>query len=156
MSTQDQPPGGRTLALDLGERRIGLAISDPLGLTAQGLPSLKRTSKREDFSALLRLIREMQVSRIVVGLPLHMSGREGSQAAAAREFARALAERTGLPVELWDERLTTVEAERVLRASGVSHRKRSEVIDRLSAVLILQSYLEAQAARREEQQDRSN
>jgi len=147
VSQPRQETGGRILALDLGERRIGLAISDPLGLTAQGLPTLIRTNKRSDWAALLRLIKDKQVTRVVVGLPLKLSGREGAQAQAARRFAEELARQTGLPVELYDERLTTAEAQRVLRASGMGPRKRAQASDRLAAVLILESYLEARAAR---------
>ena len=138
---------GTILALDLGARRIGLAISDPLGITAQGLPTLVRTSKRKDLEALARLASQYQVCRIVVGYPLHLSGEEGAQAVAARRFAEELARVTGLPVELHDERLTTAQAERVLRDSGISLRKRAQAVDQLSAVLILQSYLESRAAR---------
>jgi len=138
--------GSRILALDLGARRIGLALSDPLGLTAQGLPTLIRTNRRKDLEALARLVAERQVSRIIVGYPLDMSGREGTQAAAARRFAQELARVTGVCVELHDERLTTAQAQRLLRSSGVSLRKRTRAVDRLAAVLILQNYLESRAA----------
>ncbi|MGC8793022.1 MAG: Holliday junction resolvase RuvX [Bryobacteraceae bacterium] len=134
---------GRILALDLGGRRIGLAVSDPLGVIAQGLPTLERTSKRETLAALARLAAQYQVRRIVVGYPLELSGAEGNQAAAARRFARELQRVTGLPVELHDERLTTVQAERVLRASGLDAHGCAQVVDRLAAVIILQSYLDA-------------
>jgi putative Holliday junction resolvase len=133
----------RILALDLGRRRIGLAISDPLGITAQGLPTLERKNIRSDLAALSAIIRERGVGRILVGHPLHMSGDAGSQARAASEFADRLARHTGLQVKLWDERLTTVEAARVLRSSGIGIEKRARAIDRLSAVILLQSYLDA-------------
>ena len=144
-----EPKQGRVLALDVGRRRIGLALSDELGLTAQGLPTLARTNKREDLAALARLAAEKGVTLILVGHPLHMSGEEGRQAEWVREFAEGLARHTGLPFELRDERLTTVEAERVLRASGVSIEKRARAVDRLAAVLLLQGYLDARALERE-------
>jgi putative Holliday junction resolvase len=137
---------GRILALDLGKRRIGLALSDPLGITAQGLPTLERTNIREDLSALERLIAQHEVALILVGHPLHMSGQEGRQAEHAREFAHRLGERTGIAVKLWDERLTTVEAQRVLKESGVSIAKRARAIDKLAAQILLESYLDAGAA----------
>jgi putative Holliday junction resolvase len=131
------------MALDLGKKRIGMAISDPLGITAQGLPNLERTTKRADLAELARLAQDRDVSLILIGNPLHMSGGEGRQSAWAREFADALAARTGRPVRLWDERLTTVEASRVLRSSGISIQKRARAVDRLSAVILLQSYLDS-------------
>lgn len=133
----------RILALDLGKRRIGLAISDPLGITAQGLPNLVRTNKRNDFAALEQLIREREVGSILMGNPINMGGKEGRQSGWVREFADELAQRTKLPVKLWDERLTSVEAGRVLRASGISIAKRAAAVDRLSAVILLQSYLDS-------------
>ena len=136
-------PATRILALDLGKRRIGLAISDPLGITAQGLPNLVRTNKRADLAALEELIQEREVGRIVMGNPMNMGGSEGRQSAWVREFADALEKRTGLPVQLWDERLTSVEAGRVLRASGISIEKRAAAVDKLSAVILLQSYLDS-------------
>jgi putative Holliday junction resolvase len=133
----------RILALDLGKRRIGLAISDPLGISAQGLPNLERTNKRTDLAALATLVRERGVGKILMGNPINMGGREGRQSGWVRDFAAALEQSTGLPVEFWDERLTTVEAHRVLRSSGISIAKRAAAIDRLSAVILLQSYLDS-------------
>jgi putative Holliday junction resolvase len=133
----------RILALDLGKKRIGLAISDPLGITAQGLPNLVRVRKRTDLAALEQLIRERQVGLILMGNPINMRGDEGRQSGWVREFAQALEARTGLPVKLWDERLTSVEANRVLRSSGISIEKRAAAVDRLSAVILLQSYLDS-------------
>ena len=137
---------GRILALDLGARRIGLALSDELRLTAQGLPTLVRTNIREDVSRLSEVAAERGVTLILIGNPLHMSGSEGAQSAWVREFAEKLESRLGLTVELWDERLTSVEAERVLRQSGISREKRKRAVDRLAAVILLQSYLESIAA----------
>jgi len=146
----------RILALDLGKRRIGLALSDALGITAQGLPTLERTNLREDLAALSRIAAEHEVRFIVMGHPLHMSGREGRQAQYAREFAERLQARTGLEVRFWDERLTTVEAQRVLRESGILTRQRRRrpsvaaqvarksakaVVDKLAAQILLQSFL---------------
>jgi putative Holliday junction resolvase len=137
------PVQSRILALDLGKKRIGLAISDPLGITAQGLPNLVRVRKRADFAALEQIIREREVGLILMGNPINMRGDEGRQSGWVREFAQALEKRTGLPVKLWDERLTSVEANRVLRSSGISIEKRAAAVDRLSAVILLQSYLDS-------------
>jgi putative Holliday junction resolvase len=139
------PAPSRILALDLGKRRIGLAISDPLGITAQGLPNLVRTTKRADLALLQQLIREREVGLVLLGNPIGMRGAEGRQSGWVREFAEAIEKYTGLPVKLWDERLTSVEAGRVLRSSGISIEKRAAAIDRLSAVILLQSYLDAVA-----------
>jgi putative Holliday junction resolvase len=137
------PANRRILALDLGKKRIGLAISDPLGITAQGLPNLNRTNKRSDLAALELLATEREVGMILMGNPINMRGSEGRQSVWVREFAAALEERTRLPVKLWDERLTSVEAGRVLRSSGISIEKRAAAVDRLSAVILLQSYLDS-------------
>ncbi len=141
--SNENPAARRVLALDLGKRRIGLAVSDELGLTAQGLPTLERTTIRQDLSRLAALAEEKGVALLLVGHPLHMSGREGRQVEYTREFAGRLAAATGLPVKFWDERLTTVEAQRVLRESGVSIEKRARAVDRLAAVILLESYLDA-------------
>jgi len=134
---------GRVLALDLGKRRIGLAISDELGITAQGLETQYRTNLREDLAHLANLISDKNVGLILMGNPIHMSGREGRQAEYTRDFAERLKERTGLPIVYWDERLTSVEAGRVLRDSGISIEKRARAVDRLSAVILLASYLDS-------------
>ena len=141
---------GRILALDLGKKRIGMAISDPLGITAQGLPNLNRVNKRSDLAELERLSREREVGLILMGNPINMRGAEGRQSQWAREFAHAIEERIGLPVKLWDERLTSVEAGRVLRSSGISIEKRAAAVERLSAVILLQSYLDSVALGRTE------
>jgi len=137
---------GRILALDLGERRIGLALSDELGLTAQGLETMERINMKEDLARLERLAAEKGVSLILIGNPLRMSGAEGRQSDWVRRFAEKLSAHTGRVVKLWDERLTTVEAERVLRQSGISPQKRRRAVDRLAAVILLQNYLGAAAA----------
>ena len=133
----------RILALDVGKRRIGLAISDGLGITAQGLPTLQRTTVREDLANLAELSRERGVTLFLVGEPLHMSGDKSRQAQYIRDFAERLTERTGIPVQFWDERLTTVQAQRVLRESGISIEKRAKAVDRLAAVILLESFLDS-------------
>jgi putative Holliday junction resolvase len=137
------PVTTRILALDLGKKRIGMAISDPLRITAQGLPNLNRTRKRDDLEELGRLAREREVGLILMGNPINMRGSEGRQSQWAREFAHDIEHRLGLPVKFWDERLTSVEAGRVLRSSGISIEKRAAAVDRLSAVILLQSYLDS-------------
>jgi putative Holliday junction resolvase len=136
---------GRILALDLGKRRIGLAVSDELGITAQGLPTLRRTRIRDDLEALAQIIAGWKVIRVLIGDPIHMSGADSRQAAYAREFAQKLAARTGAAVEFWDERWTSVQAERLLKESGISAEKRARAVDRLAAVILLQSYLDSLA-----------
>lgn len=133
---------GRILALDFGRRRIGLALSDELGLTAQGLPTQVRKNRKADLETLTQLVRDREVARIVVGNPLHMSGDESPLSQEASAFAESLAHRCGVEVTMWDERLTTREASRVLRESGIGLDKRKQAVDRLSAVLILQGYLD--------------
>jgi putative holliday junction resolvase len=133
----------RILALDLGKRRVGLAVSDELGITAQGLPTLQRQNMRTDLAELGRIIQERNVGLVLLGDPINMSGIPGRQSGWAREFGAALTAATGIEVKLWDERLTTVEATRVLRESGISQAKRAQAVDRLSAVILLQSYLDS-------------
>jgi putative Holliday junction resolvase len=129
----------RILGVDPGERRVGLAISDPLGITAQGLPTFDR--KKGDLVAHLRtLVREYEVVRIVVGRPLALSGHEGEASRRATELARSLADKLAIPTDMWDERLSSVEAERVLAGSGAE----KGAVDRVAAVLILQGYLDHQ------------
>jgi len=132
----------RVLGLDVGARRIGLAVTDPLGITAQGLETLQRKNKKQDFAYLNRVLREYGVKEIVVGLPLRMSGEEGAQSEKIRIFAEQLGKRFGLPVHLWDERLTSAEANRFLRNSELSIEKRAKAVDRMAAVLILQGWME--------------
>lgn len=134
---------GRVLALDVGKRRIGLAVSDPLGLTAQGLPTLERTRIRDDLDALAAIITRYEVRLALIGNPVHMSGDESRQSAYTREFAEKLSKRTGIPIEFRDERWTSVQAERVLRESGIGIEKRARAVDRMSAVLLLESYLDS-------------
>ena len=132
----------RVLGLDVGSRRIGIAVSDPLGITAQGLETLQRQNKRLDFEKLAKLVDEYSVAEIVVGFPLRMSGAEGIQAEKMHRFAEDLRERLQLPVHLWDERLTSAEANRLLRETEMSIQRRGQVVDQMAAVLILQSWME--------------
>ena len=133
---------GRLLGLDVGSKTIGMAVSDPLGITAQGLPTLRRKNKRTDFAQLQRVIQEQGVVEIVVGNPLRMSGEAGIQAEKMGLFAEQLRRSFQLPVHLWDERLTSAQANRLLRETEMSIRRRGQVVDRLAAVLILQAFLE--------------
>jgi len=133
---------GRLLGLDVGSKTIGMAVSDPLGITAQGLTTYRRQNKRLDFEALARVIQEYEVGEIIVGFPLRMSGAEGIQAEKMKLFAEELKKRSQLPVHLWDERLTSAEANRLLREAEMSIKRRGEVVDRMAAVLILQSWME--------------
>ncbi len=146
MQFQTNPGNRRILALDLGKKRIGLALSDPLAITAQGLPTLYRTRIREDLDALAALAEEREVGLFLMGKPLHMSGDESRQSEYTRDFAARLEQRTQLRVVFWDERLTSREASRVLRESGISIEKRARAIDQLSAVLLLESYLDSRPA----------
>jgi putative holliday junction resolvase len=125
-----------------------MAVSDLLGITAQGLETLQRRNKRRDFEQLERVIRDYEVREIVVGLPLRMSGAEGIQAEKMQGFAEELRKRFGLPVHLWDERLTSAEANRLLRETELSIEKRGKAVDRMAAVLILQGWMESRGAGR--------
>ncbi|HKD05133.1 MAG TPA: Holliday junction resolvase RuvX [Bryobacteraceae bacterium] len=132
----------RVLALDLGKKRIGLAISDDLGITAQGLDTLERRGRREDIEFLRRLAADRGVTLFLIGDPLHMSGDASRQGDYTREFARELERKTGISVEFRDERWTSREAERTIRGAGVANSDRKPTIDKLSAVLLLQGYLD--------------
>lgn len=137
----------RILGLDVGSRRIGVAVSDPLGITAQGLETLHRKNKKYDLQYLNRIIRDYEVAEIVVGLPLRMSGVEGIQAEKIQAFAEDLRKHFKLPVHLWDERLTSAEANRLLRETDLSIEKRGQAVDRMAAILILQGWMESRASR---------
>ena len=132
----------RILGLDVGARRIGVAVSDPLGITAQGLETFERRNKKYDLHYFYKLVREHGVKEIVVGLPLRMSGEEGIQAEKIQAFAEDLRKALKLPVHLWDERLTSAEANRLLRSTELSIEKRGKAVDRMAAVLILQSWMQ--------------
>jgi len=144
----DAAPGvkPRVLGLDVGSRTIGLAVSDPLGITAQGLETIRRKNKRTDLGRLEAIIRQYEVSEIVVGYPLRLSGAEGTQSGKMQLFAEDLRKRFALPVHLWDERLTSTQANRVLREFDLSIKKRAGAVDRMAAVLILQSWMDTREA----------
>ncbi len=150
----------RYLGLDVGSRRIGVAVTDELGLTAQPVLTLERrgggtANRREDLRSLARLCRRFDVAGIVVGIPLHLSGEAGSRAAKTRAFAAELGELTGLPIHLWDERLTTQEAHEILYQAGHDRQKHSKVVDQVAAMLILQSFIdEKQRSENREQRSR--
>jgi putative Holliday junction resolvase len=131
----------RYLALDLGDRRIGVAISDALGMLARPLEVFERTSRAADFDHIGDLVARHRVDAVVVGLPLNMDGTEGPQAAWVRDYSGALAEALAVPVHFWDERLTTEEAEDILRAQGKPPTK--DRIDAVAAAVILRSYLDS-------------
>ncbi|MBS1821643.1 MAG: Holliday junction resolvase RuvX [Acidobacteria bacterium] len=136
----------RVLGFDVGDRRIGIAISDPLGYTAQPLLTLHRTNRRADMKSVGRLLRRHGVGEAVVGNPLYMSGDVSPQALKAQAFADDLRAEFGLTVHLWDERLTTTEAHRHLDEAGhAAGRERKGIIDQVAAVLILQSFLDARS-----------
>ena len=131
----------RLAALDVGDARIGVAVSDELGLTVRGIGIVRRVGGRRDLDALAALLSPLAPDRIVVGLPLNMDGTEGPQAARVRAFGRRVGTHLGMPVDFWDERLTTVEAERTLREAGMSRAQRRERLDQEAAAIILESYL---------------
>lgn len=133
----------RSLGLDLGTKTIGLALSDELGITAQGLTTWRRQSLRKDLEMLTALADDREVERYVVGLPLNMDGTEGPRAEATKRFGAALEEKSGRPVLYWDERLTTVAAHGALLEADVSRARRREVVDQIAAVLILQSWMDS-------------
>ncbi len=133
----------RAFGLDVGTKTVGVALSDPLGITAQTLTTLRRTGLRSDLAALRRLAEDHQVTHAVVGLPLNMDGTEGASAARSRAFGEALAKALDIPVEYWDERLSTVAANRALRESTLSQQRRKAVVDQVAAAFILQGWLEA-------------
>lgn len=143
--TKPEEQGGhrRILALDVGTRRIGVAVSDALGITAQGLTTIQRKNKKTDYAALRKIVEEYAVAEIVIGFPLRMSGEGGPMAEKMTLFAEELRAKFNLPIHLWDERLTSAEANRILRSTDMSIEKRAGAVDRMAAVLILQSFLAA-------------
>jgi len=136
---------GRILALDLGTVRVGLALSDPLRITGQPMGRLPRRALRDDLTALIEIVRANDVATVVVGYPLLMSGIAGERALDAQAFVERLRAEVHCPVVLWDERLTTVQAERALIEGNVSRKNRRKVVDSAAAALLLQSWLDAQA-----------
>jgi len=130
------------MGLDIGSRTIGVAVSDELGITAQGLKTIKRRSMEEDLKEISQIIAEFKINKIVVGLPKSMNGTIGSQAETVLQWMKDVKEKIDLPMDSWDERFSTVEATRTLLQADLSRRKRKGVIDKVAAVLILQGYLD--------------
>ncbi len=136
----------RIMGLDYGSKTVGVAISDPLGITAQGIETITRKDEnklRKTCARIEALIEEYQVEKIVIGLPKHMNNDIGIRAEKSIEFAEMLKRRTGLEVQMWDERLTTMEAERTLIESNIRREDRKKYIDKIAAVFILQGYLDS-------------
>ena len=133
---------GRIMGLDIGDKTIGVAVSDLMGLTAQGVKTIRRVGKKKDIEELKAIIKERQVNKIVSGLHKNMNGTLGPQGEKVLKFCELIKEETGLEIEFWDERLSTVAAERSLIEADVSRQKRKKVIDMLAAVIILQGYLD--------------
>lgn len=141
---------GRIVAFDLGDKRIGVAVSDPEARLALPRKTLERSGESWPWRAMLQIVAEEEAVRVVVGDPLQMDGRVGDRSRLSRRFAEEMGARTGLPVDLQDERLTSVQAERALRAGGAGRGKRRPDVDRSAAVLILQAWLDRRAARGED------
>lgn len=135
----------RILALDHGSKRIGVALSDELGWTAQPLETFERRTLDRDIAHIRDLVRTHEVGRVLLGLPLRLSGAEGPAVRAVRQFVDRLAEALPVPIVTWDERMTTKAAEELLIAADVSRKKRKGAVDRVAAAILLQSYLEAHA-----------
>ncbi|HWR16136.1 MAG TPA: Holliday junction resolvase RuvX [Terriglobales bacterium] len=140
---QENSQTTRIMGLDVGTRRIGIAVSDLLGITAQGIETLERRNKRFDLQYLRRVIRDYNVAEIVVGLPRRLSGSDSAQTEKVQAFAEELRQKFELPVHMWDERLTSAEANRLLRETELSIEKRAAAVDRMAAVLILQGFMDA-------------
>jgi len=133
----------RIMGLDYGDRRIGIAVSDELGWTAQGIKVVEKRRDGGEIEEIASIINEYNVTEIIVGLPKNMNGTIGPRGEISQQFAQTLFERFGLPVRLWDERLTTVAAERTLAEAEMSLKKRKKVVDKMAAILILQNYLDS-------------
>lgn len=137
----------RVLGIDLGAARVGLALSDPNGVLAQPLEVIEGPPPAGFAAAVAERVRELEVDEIVVGIPMRMDGTRGTEADAAEAFAQGLEAATGLPVHRWDERLSTVEAERAMRAAGTNARRQRGVVDKVAAALVLSAYLDARRTR---------
>jgi putative Holliday junction resolvase len=134
----------RIMGIDYGDVRIGIAVSDLMGWTAQGVETITRKSEEQDLARIGELIRQYEVSKIVVGFPKNMNNTIGPRGELTQQFAEKLRETFGLPVILWDERLSTMAAERMLVQADVSRKKRKQVVDKMAASIILQNYLDSQ------------
>ncbi len=135
----------RVMALDLGDKTIGVAVSDALLLTAQARSTIRRKNPQHDIEVLQRLVDDNEVHRIVLGQPLHMDGKESRQSQKVRLFAGELEKQLNIPIVFWDERLTTFAAEQHLEEMGLNWRKRREHVDKIAAMIILQNYLDSRA-----------
>ncbi len=136
----------RIMGLDFGSKTVGVAVSDPLGITAQGVEIIRRKSEnklRQTLARIEALISEYDVGELVLGYPKNMNGSEGPRCEATKEFREMLVRRTGLPVAFWDERLTTVAADRAMAEKGLGHAARKEYVDEIAAIFILQGYMDA-------------
>ncbi|MBS3970618.1 MAG: Holliday junction resolvase RuvX [Clostridia bacterium] len=133
----------RTAGLDVGERTIGIAVSDLLGITAQGLDTIRRSQMEMDLQHIINILKDYDVNLVVIGLPKNMNNTLGPSADKARMFGNELSKRTGIEVKYWDERLTTVSAQRTLLEGDVSRKKRKQVVDKIAAVMILQNYMDS-------------
>ena len=144
----------RIMGLDFGSKTVGVAVSDPLGITAQGVEIVRRKSEkrmRQTLARIEELIGVYEVGHLVLGYPKNMNGTEGLRCEKTKEFKELLEKRTGLSVTLWDERLTTVAADRSMMEAGLGRQERKEYVDELAAVFILQGYMDAQAMREQEE-----
>lgn len=137
-----QPPAGRVLAVDYGERRVGLALSDPAGLIAQGLETIQKAGTVESLASIVDIVEEQQVREIILGLPVHMDGTTGEMAGKVEAFADELRKKVSCDVRTWDERLTSVSARRAMHEMGGSTRGNKGGLDRIAATLLLQNYLD--------------
>jgi putative Holliday junction resolvase len=137
----------RMMGLDLGDKTIGIAVSDELGWTAQGIEVIRRSSKEQDLKRIKELVDQYEIGQIVIGLPKNMNGTIGPRGEICQAFAQWIHERLQLPVDLWDERLTTVAADRTLLEANVSRKKRKQVVDKIAASFILKGYMDAQSKR---------
>ncbi|NMA95548.1 MAG: Holliday junction resolvase RuvX [Clostridiales bacterium] len=140
----------RILALDVGDRHVGVAISDPLGIMANGLETFQRHSKKADIQKVKDFIDEYSPQRVVIGLPKNMDGSIGPQAKKVLEFGELIKRHTNQDIVYWDERLTTIAADRAMLEADLSRRKRKEIVDKIAAVFILQNYLDYEKSRQED------
>ena len=143
----------KSLGLDVGDSKVGVALSDSLGYTAQGLLTFRRRSLMKDLHFLQRLIREHDIGEIIVGLPLKMNGTRSTQTNKILAFRDFLAKNLPIPVRTWDERLTTVQAIKILKRGRIRRKKRAPLVDKVAAVIILQGYLDHKSLERELQQE---
>ena len=135
----------RILGLDLGDRTIGVAVSDPLGFTAQGITTIRRKSLQYDIDELKKICKEYNIEKVLLGYPKNMNGTEGPRCEIVKEFAEVIKEQLNLPIQFWDERLSTVAAHRAMLEADLSRAKRKKIVDKIAAVYILQGYLDSKS-----------